>query len=134
MRHIESAHQRAVIDWARRHPLARRMYAVPNGGKRSAFEAARLKGEGVRAGVPDLCLNLPRGGAHGLFVEMKAPGGRESPEQKLVMEELVEEGYCVIVAHDALLAIEAIRAYLDGQLPPGKHLRKPSAGAPRKAA
>lgn len=110
------------------------MYAVPNGGKRSAFEAARLKGEGVRAGVPDLCLNLPRGGAHGLFVEMKAPGGRESPEQKLVMEELVEEGYCVIVAHDALLAIEAIRAYLDGQLPPGKHLRKPSAGAPRKAA
>ena len=38
------------------------LYAVPNGGYRNAREAARFKAEGVRSGVPDLCLAVSNGG------------------------------------------------------------------------
>lgn len=48
------------------------LFHVPNGGSRDRREAARLKAQGVRAGVPDLCLPVPSGAYHGLFIELKA--------------------------------------------------------------
>lgn len=33
--------------------------------------ALRMKREGVVAGVPDLFLSLPRGGWHGMYIEIK---------------------------------------------------------------
>jgi rhodanese-related sulfurtransferase len=55
-------------------------YAVPNGGYRSKRTAAMLKAQGVRAGVADIALVLP--GGQSAFVEVKAPHGRQSPEQR----------------------------------------------------
>lgn len=60
-------------------------FAVPNGGKRSAVEAAIMKGLGVKAGVADLCIlwRCPewRLGTAG-FIELKADKGRLSPAQR----------------------------------------------------
>lgn len=56
------------------------VWAVPNGGSRHVVEAARLKAQGVRAGVADLCVMLP-GGRVG-FMEVKTPKGRISDKQK----------------------------------------------------
>ena len=46
----------------RKYPEAQLLFHVPNGGKRNAAEAAHLKRQGVKAGVPDLFLPVARGG------------------------------------------------------------------------
>lgn len=81
MNHAEDALQIAVAAFLR-HALRDDeclWFAVPNGGKRSKIEAARLVKGGVRAGVPDLAFILP-GGRTG-FIELKAAKGRMSEMQ-----------------------------------------------------
>ena len=46
------------------------LYHIPNGGSRNRKEAYNLKLQGVRAGVPDLCLPVARGKFHGLYIEL----------------------------------------------------------------
>ena len=48
----EAQEQEVIIQWADLHGLP--LFHIPNGGKRNAAEAAHLKRQGVRAGVPDL--------------------------------------------------------------------------------
>jgi hypothetical protein len=57
------------------------LFAIPNGGWRHPATAARLREEGVRAGVWDLCLPVPRGEYVGLWLETKAGKNRLTPEQ-----------------------------------------------------
>lgn len=62
----EAQEQCKLIKWADKcvqmkiHPELSMLYAVPNGGRRDKAEAAHLKRQGVRAGVPDLCLAVPK--------------------------------------------------------------------------
>lgn len=83
----EHAHQRALFGWFNyvaligQHPGARLCYAVPNGGKRDPITAARLKAEGVKAGVPDVVYPVPRHVWHSLYIELKAGKGRPSDDQ-----------------------------------------------------
>ena len=62
---LEAEEQKALFEWAGymggKHPELRFMYHVPNGGRRNAREAAMLKAEGVKAGVPDIVLPAARG-------------------------------------------------------------------------
>jgi hypothetical protein len=88
-------------------------YAVPNGGKRDPVTGKRLKDEGVKPGVPDICLAEPRGGYHGLYIEMKRTvKGKVSPEQKIWISELRIRGYRVEVCRGAETAIAVIEEYL----------------------
>lgn len=84
--HAEHNLQCACVKWfALQFPRLRgRLIAVPNGGGRSPVEGARLKQEGVVAGVADLLLLVPRHGYGALCVEMKTParGSRQSERQK----------------------------------------------------
>lgn len=60
------------------------LFAVPNGGARDAVTGARLKAEGVVAGVADLILLTPSadGSAHALCLELKTAKGRQSDSQR----------------------------------------------------
>ena len=112
----ESREQQALFRWwdiyRSQYPAAL-MFAVPNGGARSAITGARLKAEGVLAGVPDVFLAFPAGGLHGLFIEMKRQkGGRVSPAQKAVMQALRMQGYEVAVCHGWQEARGCIEQYL----------------------
>lgn len=49
-------------------------FAVPNGGWRNRTVAAKLKAQGVRAGVPDMLVLFP--GARIQFWELKRPGSK----------------------------------------------------------
>jgi hypothetical protein len=49
-------------------------FAVPNGGLRNKVQAAKLKAEGVKPGVPDVFLPYPCGQYAGLWLEFKKPG------------------------------------------------------------
>lgn len=119
MNSIEDMEQAAVIRWADlsrgKWPELAMLYAVPNGGQRHRAIGAKLKRGGVRPGVPDLCLPVPRKGAHGLYVEMKRSRGVPSdvkPHQREWIERLNGQGYKAVVCFGADQAIETIREYL----------------------
>ena len=75
------------------HPELGLLHAIPKGGHRHEAVAARMKAEGVRRGVPDLCLPVASGGHHGLYIEMKTRKGRLSGEQRKWADALEEQGY-----------------------------------------
>jgi len=112
----ERQSQIAVVQYLRvRYPDVL-FWATPNGGSRNAIEAANLKKEGVRAGVPDLFIAKPGdrfAPYHGLFIEMKAKNGRLSFAQNGVIEKLRFEMYKVEVCYSVDQAIKVIDEYLN---------------------
>lgn len=94
-RYIEDPIQASIVRWVRTCAPDCLVFAVPNGGLRNKREAARLKWTGALAGVPDLVVVAPR---HVVFIEVKAPKGRESDEQKEVHAHLRGLGYTVSTA------------------------------------
>lgn len=113
----EHQEQCALFEWAawmeKQIPELHLMHAIPNGGKRDIRTAARLKDEGVKPGVPDICLPVPRGGKHGLYIELKRrKGGSVSKEQQAWIRALMEQGYMCAVCHGWEKARETILEYL----------------------
>ncbi len=112
----ESTEQMRVINWARyneyRAPELKLLHHIPNGGSRNKAEAANLKAQGVKAGVPDLCLPVPCGGAYGLYIEMKFGSNKPTEKQKWWLEQLKKYGYITKVCWTAEEAIETIADYL----------------------
>lgn len=109
----EHEEQAALFTWFRMRYAGMLMYAIPNGGARSSITGARLRDEGVLAGVPDIFLPCPSGGKHGLYIEMKRQkGGRVSAPQKVVMQALRMQGYEVAVCHGWQEARDYIEQYL----------------------
>lgn len=112
----EEEEQTAVMHWATmaagRWPELRMLFHIPNGGKRTKTEAARFRAAGVRSGVPDLFLPCARGGYHGLWIEMKAVGGRVSREQEQWLRELQAAGYLCRVCYGADAAIAELERYM----------------------
>lgn len=109
--------QGAFFEWARKYgvrefPELDWIFHVPNGGLRSAKTAGMLKGQGVRAGILDVCLPAPRKGFHALWLEFKKPGEGPSKEQAKFIAHLEREGYAAHVVSDAGKAIEIVREYL----------------------
>jgi hypothetical protein len=102
-------------------PELRQAYAVPNGGNRSKRTAGRLKAEGVRAGELDINLDLARGGFFGLRLEMKAPDGSLSVDQRTRMEEHRRNGYAPEFAYGCDDAWRILTRYV--QLPQTVHLK-----------
>jgi hypothetical protein len=96
-----------------RYPEIALLHAIPNGDWRGPSVAQKLKAEGVKRGIPDLCLPVPRGGYHGLYIELKKGRGVVSPEQWAVMRELDSHGYLVRIFNDAHHALFFIRQYLE---------------------
>ena len=116
----ESQEQATVFEWAKIQsksiPELELMYHVPNGGSRNKIEAARLKAQGVKAGVPDICLPVARNGCHGLYIELKRVGGAKPRENQLEwLEKLMRQGYKVAVCYGAEAAIKEITDYLKGE-------------------
>lgn len=117
MQGFESDEQQTLMQWAAleagRWPELRLLYHIPNGGRRGKSEADRLRREGVRAGVPDLCLPVARGKWHGLYIELKRrEGGRVSEAQKAWLEALEEQGYCAKICRGWEEAANEIAEYL----------------------
>ncbi len=88
------------------------LFAIPNGGWRDMRTAVALKREGVRKGTSDLFLAVPRRASHGLFIEMKRPGGVIQPEQKTFLAAVGERGYGSIICYSFDEAVAAITKYL----------------------
>ena len=112
----ESEEQIALFEWSAmmeyKYPELKLMFHVPNGGKRNITTAARLKKEGVRAGVPDVVLPVARSGFHGLYIEMKAKGGKLSDNQLWWIAATRKQGYLSVVCYSWEQAKDVIETYL----------------------
>ena len=112
----EAQEQEAVMEWARwnerKYPALRLLHHIPNGGSRHPAEAVTLKRMGVKPGVPDLCLPVPSGEYHALFIEMKAEKGRVSALQAEWIADLQKYGNRAVVCYGAQAAIDEIERYL----------------------
>lgn len=112
----EKTEQETVIQWCGwqqgKYPELKLIYHVPNGGSRNTVEAANLKRQGVKAGVPDLCLPVPKNGYHGLYIEMKYGKNKTTEKQEEWLKELTVQGYFTAVCYGAEEAKRVIARYL----------------------
>lgn len=101
----EATEQERVINWAtfyaKDFPELDLLHHIPNGGSRNQLEAANLKRQGVKAGVPDLCLPVAKNGKHGLYVEMKWGKNKTTDKQDWWLEQLRQQGYETAVCWSA---------------------------------
>jgi hypothetical protein len=95
-----------------RYPELRLLFAIPNGAARDKATGALLKREGVKAGVPDLCLPVARGGFNGLFIELKIGRNRPAERQAAWLDALTAEGYLAVACWGWCEAREVIEEYL----------------------
>ena len=80
------------------------------------FIGTDSKAMGVKAGVPDLFLPVPRGGFHGLFIELKAPNGVKFGNQDKWLKALSSQGYSVHLCYGWEKASAVILEYLNGKI------------------
>lgn len=110
--------QTACVRWFRlKYPhLFARLFAVPNGGRRDGITGARLKEEGVLAGVADLILLVPNADYHALLIEMKTPKGRQSESQKAWQRAVAGNGdYLYVVCRSLEEFVREVEEYLQNK-------------------
>ncbi len=116
----EAKAQEALMYWAhiseKYYPELALLHHIPNGGRRDTKEAASLRRQGVKAGVPDLCLPVARCGYHGLYIELKVGKNRQTAAQKEWQTALNEQGYLSVVCYGWFDARDMIEQYLSGTL------------------
>lgn len=116
----ENVEQTCLFRWAAyeqgKYPELNLLYHIPNGGSRNKYEAANLKRQGVKAGVPDLCLPVARGKYHGLYIEMKAGKNTPSDLQKDWLKALNKQGFLAVVCYGWEKASEVLIQYLEGRI------------------
>ena len=118
----EHDEQSVVVQWFNfTYPkLAHLLYANPNGAalcdikdkKKRAVRMNYLKAEGFKNGVPDLCLPVPRGTFHGLYLEMKTLKGVTSKEQLEFIDGIAKQGYFAVVCRGSDEAMQTLRQYV----------------------
>ena len=108
----EAEEQATLFRWAAYVPELKYMFAVPNGGSRHPAEAANLKRQGVKAGVPDVCVPLPKGKYHGMYIEMKVGKNKATDKQLDWLRYLESVGYATAVCYGFKEAKAAIISYL----------------------
>jgi hypothetical protein len=116
----EHHEQVALMRWAEYslgiYPALRWLHAIPNAGAGAQRgQAGKMKAEGTKPGVPDLCLPVPRRCYHGAYIEMKRiKGSATSAEQREWRAHLEASGYAYCLAKGFEQARDFLMAYLDG--------------------
>lgn len=113
----EDTEQIQVINWAHWHASKYEeltlLHHIPNGGSRNKAEAVKLKQMGVRPGVPDLCLPVPKGIYSGLYIEMKFGDGRVEKTQREFLKAAAKHGHFCVVCYGADEAINILQEYVN---------------------
>ena len=116
----ESEEQQSLFQWVEAHiykyPELRAFYHIPNEGKRSRAEGAKLKREGLKEGVSDNCLPVRKGYYGSLYIELKKRrNGKVSPEQREWIELMRAVGNAAFICYGWEEARDRIVEYLEGR-------------------
>ena len=116
MQHEEERIQGAIVTYFRymHREFAPLLVHVANERRCSVRQGARLKAMGVTAGVADLLLFVPRGGWHGLCLEVKTEKGRQRETQKEWEEAVTAQGYLYLIVRSTDEARKVLETYLKG--------------------
>lgn len=113
---MEHDEQVALIQWCdyhmRKYPELEALYAIPNGGLRNLRVGQKLKAEGVKPGIPDLHLPVPRGPYNSFYIEMKFGDNKQTGYQKLRQKILEGHGNKVVVCYSFEEARDELINYL----------------------
>ena len=104
----EAALQRAVVQFLTLAATPRMVFfAIKNEGRRSEALGLEFKRQGMKPGAADLEIIVP--GKMPLFLELKAKGGKQSPEQVAFQADVVLAG-CRYEVADSIDAATRILA------------------------
>ena len=82
---LETAIQTDFFDWLETmspsFPVLELFFAIPNGSNKSKTERWIFQTTGLKPGVPDTHLPVPRDGFSGLWIEFKSKTGKPSQNQ-----------------------------------------------------
>ena len=113
----EHVEQMLVVQWSKMMeqfcPELALLHAIPSGGHRHKKVGVYMKAEGVKRGVPDLCLPVPRQGYNGFYIENKFGDNYATLEQREWLVALVEQGYRCDLLYGADSIIDALCDYMD---------------------
>lgn len=113
----EHALQVMCVRWFRIAHKGHLLFAIPNGGARSAVTGSMLKSEGALAGVADLFLAAPSMAADGrmylgFFIEMKTTTGVLRQNQREFAESVTRSGYKYAVCRSFEQFADEVDGYL----------------------
>jgi hypothetical protein len=112
MKSLEHIEQKLLVQWFTNQYPKKLIFAIPNGGLRNIKVAMKLKAEGVKAGVLDICIPEPHNGYHGLFIEMKhSKGANPTDLQQAWIDALNARGYKAICCKGFEAACKAVKEY-----------------------
>lgn len=110
----EQIEQCRLFDWIRSRPdIEPFAMHIANERETSAIEGSLLKRMGVKRGVSDVFIAIPKGEYHGFWLELKAGKGKPTDFQKKFMATMTTQGYmsvCVTGYESARLVIEQYMA------------------------
>lgn len=90
----------------------RLLFAVPNGGSRHKVEAANMKHQGVKRGIADVILQIPKKGYASLCLEFKTSIGKQSRDQREYQRQVEMAGSKYVVVRSVEQAIRVMQQYL----------------------
>jgi len=110
----ERLEQEALMEWINYQPLIKDICIhIPNEGKRSPRIGAKLKRQGMKAGVSDIFIAYPTKRYHGLWIELKRKKRyRCTKEQQIWIDRMNELGYFACFAFGWEHAKDIIENYL----------------------
>lgn len=113
----ELQEQKSLFKWAALHqcqyPGLEWLYSIPNAGKRTAWERGMLLDSGLKSGIPDICLPIPRGGFGALYIELKFGKNKPTDNQQRWLTGLQNVGNLTVVCHFWHEAADVIIKYLN---------------------
>ena len=123
---LESWEQEQIFAWRdkmkQQYPILALMHSSGNGLRLTPGTAVKAKKQGLTKGIPDIFLPTPIAldnhgfdMCYGLFIELKRADKSKSiisPEQKIILAALNNQGYKAIVCYGHKDAIQEIKNYL----------------------
>jgi hypothetical protein len=92
--------------------LPQLFYHPQNEGMHKPQYRAKMKSQGVLAGVSDVVLPIRNEDFSGVYCELKRAGGTVSPEQKAFLDGVAAQGYLAVLINDLDTFKEVFVAYL----------------------